>query len=160
LVATDTEPQAQMWDYKGVKERSVMTQTATATVKIKGEALITLRRQLLDAGYRTADVCRVAGFVTIKQDGKKRINFTEYCEEILITRGCMIRVVVHIAEHTQMGVQPTWGDNFITTTKDVRTISKKVREMVKWTNKKCKRTRDGNIITLERDGEIVSYNVA
>lgn len=128
--------------------------------KLKGEALITIRKRLLDAGYKVADICRVAGYVTEKSDGTKRINFTEFYEEILIARGDMIRVCLHVAEQTPDGIQPTWGDNFTTCSKDVRTISRQVRHMMKWSNKKCKRTREGNNITLERNGEMVSYNVA
>ena len=130
-------------------------------IKLTGQALLQHRADCQMQSMSNAEIARSAGYAVQRKDGSERIHFTEYYENVLIAQGKMIRVNINVAELTPMGVQPVWGDSFTTTTRSVRSISRKVREMTKLTGVRCKRTVHNGVVVLYpyRSDEIVSYNI-
>jgi hypothetical protein len=129
--------------------------------KLIGSALLSHRAESRAKGISNADICRAAGYASIRQDGRERINFTEYYENVLIAQGKMYRITINVAEITSMGVQPVWCDSFTTSTRSARSIARKVRQMTKLTNVKCKRTVQDGVVALYpyRSDEMVAYNL-
>ena len=73
----------------------------------------------------------------------------------------MFRITIHVAENTPMGVQPIWTDSFTTSSRSVRSIARKVREMTRLTNVRCKKViQDGKVYLYPyRDNLMVAYSL-
>jgi len=129
--------------------------------KLTGTDLLNFRAESLEKGMSNPEIARGAGYSVTRQDGTERIYFTEFYENILIARGHMYRITVHVAENTPMGVQPIWCDSFTTSSTNARSIAKKVRAMTKLTGVKCKKViQDGKVYLYPyRSGEMVAYNL-
>ena len=128
-------------------------------IKLTGQALLQHRADCLAQGMKAGEIARSAGYISQRKDGIERIHFTEFYENILIAQGEMIRVNIHVAEMTPMGVQPVWSNSFTTSSRNVRTISRKVREMTNLTGVRCSRTVKNGVVHLRHAGEFVSYNI-
>jgi hypothetical protein len=128
--------------------------------KLTGQALLQHHRKGGAEGIRKGQLVREAGYAVVHSDGRERLCFTEYYEEILIAKGDMIRVKVDMAELTCQGVQSIWSDSFTTNSRNKRTIARKVRAMVGWTNKRCHRTENQGKVALYHGNEMVLFNVA
>ena len=135
--------------------------TADMSTKLTGTDLLSFREDSLAKGMSNPEIARGAGYAVTRQDGTERIYFTEFYENILIARGHMFRITIHMAENTPMGVQPIWGDSFTTSSRSVRSIARKVRAMTKLTNVKCKKVVVNRTVYLYpyRSGEMVAYNL-
>ena len=129
--------------------------------KLTGTDLLNFRTESLAKGMTNPEIARGAGYAVTRQDGTERIYFTEFYENILIARGHMFRITVHVAEITPMGVQPIWCDSFTTSSTNARSIAKKVRAMTKLTNVRCRKViQDGKVYLYPyRSGEMVAYNL-
>ena len=129
--------------------------------KITGSALLKLRDEMMAEGYKTAAIVREAGYIGTKKDGSERLHFTEFYEEILIARGVMWRISVNMAEITADGYQPIESHSFTTSSRNIRNISRKVRELTKLTRVKCKRViENGKILLYPNHNDfVVSYNM-
>ena len=129
--------------------------------KLYGADLLSHRAESREKGMTNGDICRAAGYSSIRQDGIERLHFTEYYENVLIAQGKMFRITINVAEITSMGVQPIWSDSFTTSTRSARSIARKVRQMTKLTNIKCKRTVQDGVAVLYpyRSDEMVAYNL-
>ena len=129
--------------------------------KLTGTDLLNFRAESLAQGMSNTQIAREAGYSVIRQCGSERIFFTEFYENILIARGHMYRITIHMAENTPMGVQPIWCDSFTTSSRSVRSIARKVTAMTKLTNVKCKKViQDGKVYLYPyRSGEMVAYNL-
>ena len=130
-------------------------------IKLTGQTLLQHRADCIVQGMRAGEIARTAGYVSQRKNGIERIHFTEFYENILIAQGKMTRVNINVAELTPMGVQPVWGDSFTTSSRSVRSIARKVREMTKLTGVRCKRTVHNGVVVLYpyHSDEIVSYNI-
>jgi hypothetical protein len=128
--------------------------------KLTGQNLLSHHNKGVAEGVSKGQLVREAGYTVLRPNGEERLYFTEYYEEILIAKGAMIRVKVDMAELTPQGVQPIWSDNFTTNSRNKRTISRKVRAMIGWTNKRCYRTENQGKVALYRGDEMVMFNVA
>lgn len=133
----------------------------TPMTKLTGTDLLNFRTESLAKGMTNPEIARGAGYAVTRQDGTERIYFTEFYENILIARGHMYRITVHVAENTPMGVQPIWCDSFTTSSRSVRSIARKVRAMTKLTNVRCRKViQDGKVYLYPyRSGEMVAYNL-
>ena len=129
--------------------------------KLTGTDLLNFRAESLAQGMTAGQIARGAGYAEMRENGTERIYFTEFYENILIARGHMFRITIHMAENTPMGVQPIWGDSFTTSSRSVRSIARKVRAMTKLTNVKCKKVVVNRTVYLYpyRSGEMVAYNL-
>ena len=129
--------------------------------KLTGTDLLNFRAESLEKGMSNPEIARGAGYSVTRQDGTERIYFTEFYENILIARGHMFRITVHVAENTPAGMQPIWCDSFTTSSTNARSIAKKVRAMTKLTGVKCKKViQDGKVYLYPyRSGEMVAYNL-
>jgi hypothetical protein len=129
--------------------------------KLTGTDLLSFRDESLAQGMTAGQIARGAGYAEMRENGTERIYFTEFYENILIARGHMYRITIHMAENTPMGVQPIWTDSFTTSSRSARSIARKVRELTKLTNVKCKKViQDGKVYLYPyRSGEMVAYNL-
>ena len=129
--------------------------------KLTGTDLLSFRTDCLAKGMSGPEIARGAGYAVTRQDGTERIHFTEFYENILIARGHMHRITVNVGEITPMGIQPVWSDSFTTSSRSARSIARKVRQMTKLTNVKCKRTVSDGMAVLYpyRSGEMIAYNL-
>jgi len=129
--------------------------------KLTGTDLLNFRENCLAQGMTAGQIARGAGYAEMRENGTERIYFTEFYENILIARGHMFRITIHVAENTPMGVQPIWTDSFTTSSRSVRSIARKVREMTKLTNVRCKKViQDGKVYLYPyRDNLMVAYNL-
>jgi hypothetical protein len=129
--------------------------------KLTGADLLNFRAESLAQGMTAGQIARGAGYAEMRENGTERIYFTEFYENILIARGHMYRITIHMAENTSMGVQPIWCDSFTTSSRSARSIARKVRELTKLTNVKCKKViQDGKVYLYPyRSGEMVAYNL-
>ena len=129
--------------------------------KLTGADLLNFRAESLAQGMTAGQIARGAGYAEMRENGTERIYFTEFYENILIARGHMYRITIHMAENTPMGVQPIWCDSFTTSSRSARSIARKVRELTKLTNVKCKKViQDGKVYLYPyRSGEMVAYNL-
>ena len=129
--------------------------------KLTGQALLTHRDDCRAAGMNNAAIVRAAGYIGTKKDGSERLHFTEYYENILIAQGKMFRININVAEITPMGVQPTWGDSFTTSSRSARSVARKVRQLTKLTGVRCKRTVENGVVALYpyRSDDMVCYNL-
>ena len=129
--------------------------------KLTGTDLLNFRAESLAQGMSNPEIARGAGYAVTRQDGTERIHFTEFYENILIARGNMWRITVNVAENTPMGIQPGWTDSFTTSSRSARSIARKVRQMTKLTNVKCKKVvQDGKVYLYPyRSGEMVAYTL-
>lgn len=129
--------------------------------KLTGTDLLSFRENCLAQGMTAGQIARGAGYAEMRENGTERIYFTEFYENILIARGHMFRITIHVAENTPMGVQPIWTDSFTTSSRSVRSIARKVREMTKLTNVRCKKViQDGKVYLYPyRDNLMVAYNL-
>ena len=135
--------------------------TADMSTKLTGTDLLNFRAESLAQGMSNPEIARGAGYAEMRENGTERIYFTEFYENILIARGHMYRITIHMAENTPMGVQPIWCDSFTTSSRSARSIARKVRELTKLTNVKCKKViQDGKVYLYPyRSGEMVAYNL-
>ena len=135
--------------------------TADMSTKLTGTDLLNFREDSLAKGMSNPDIARGAGYAVTRQDGTERIYFTEFYENVLIARGHMFRITIHMAENTPMGVQPIWCDSFTTSSRSARIIARKVRELTKLTNVKCRKFVTKRTVYLYpyRSGEMVAYNL-
>jgi hypothetical protein len=129
--------------------------------KITGQTLLQHRADCLAQGMKAGEIARTAGYVGQRKDGTERIHFTEFYEEVLIAQGKMHRINISMAEMTPMGIQPVYSNSFTTFSRDVRTISRKVRQLTNLTKVRCKRTVHNGVVVLYpyHSDEIVSYNI-
>jgi hypothetical protein len=129
--------------------------------KLTGTDLLSFRDESLAKGMSGPEIARGAGYAVTRQDGTERIYFTEFYENVLIARGHMFRITIHMAEITPTGVQPIWCDSFTTSSTNARSIARKVRELTKLTNVKCRKVVQGRTVYLYpyRSGEMVAYNL-
>jgi hypothetical protein len=129
--------------------------------KLTGTDLLNFRAESLEKGMSNPEIARGAGYAVTRQDGTERIYFTEFYENVLIARGHMFRITIHMAENTPMGVQPIWCDSFTTSSTNARSIARKVRELTKLTNVKCKKVVTKRRVYLHpyRANLMVSYNL-
>jgi hypothetical protein len=129
------------------------------TTKLTGQALLQHRADCLAQGMKAGEIARTAGYLSQRKDGIERIHFTEFYENILIAQGKMHRINISMAEMTPIGIQPVWSNSFTTSSRNVRNISRKVREMTNLTGVRCKRTVNNGVVHLYHAGEFVSYNI-
>ena len=129
--------------------------------KLTGQALISHRDDCRKVGMSNAAIVRAAGYVGVRKDGTDRLYFTEYYENILIARGKMWRIVVNVGEITSMGVEYSWSDSFTTSSRSARSVARKVRQLTKLTNVKCKRTVQDGVAALYpyRSDKMVTYSL-
>ena len=107
--------------------------------KLTGTDLLNFRAESLAQGMSGPDIARGAGYAEMRENGTERIYFTEFYENVLIARGHMFRITINVAEITPMGIQPIWCDSFTTSSTNARSIARKVRELTKLTNVKCRK---------------------
>lgn len=131
------------------------------STKLTGTDLLNFRENCLAQGMTAGQIARGAGYAEMRENGTERIYFTEFYENVLIARGHMFRITVHVAENTPAGIQPIWCDSFTTSSTNARSIAKKVRAMTKLTGVKCKKViQDGKVYLYPyRSGEMVAYNL-
>jgi hypothetical protein len=129
--------------------------------KLTGTDLLNFRAESLAQGMSNTQIAREAGYSVIRQCGSERIFFTEFYENILIAQGKMFRININVAEITPMGIQPIWCDSFTTSSTNARSIARKVRELTKLTNVKCRKFVTKRTVYLYpyRSGEMVAYNL-
>jgi hypothetical protein len=128
-------------------------------IQLTGQDLLQHRENCRAVGMGAADIVRAAGYIGQRKDGSERLNYTRYYEEVLIAQGKMYRINIYMAEMTPMGVQPIWSDSFTTSSRSVRSVSRKVRQLTHLTGLRCKRTVKNGVVHLYRAGEFVSYNI-
>ena len=129
--------------------------------KLTGTDLLNFRAESLAQGMSGPDIARGAGYAEMRENGTERIYFTEFYENVLIARGHMFRITINVAEITPMGIQPIWCDSFTTSSTNARSIARKVRELTKLTNVKCRKFVTKRTVYLYpyRSGEMVAYNL-
>jgi hypothetical protein len=130
-------------------------------VKLLGQELLSHREECRAQGMANGAIVRAAGYTSIRKDGRERINFCEYYENVLIAQGKMYRITVNVAELTPAGVQPIWTESFTVNSINRRSIARKVRAMTKLTGAKCSRIERNGVVYLypTKSDEMVAYNL-
>lgn len=129
--------------------------------KLTGTDLLSFREDSLAQGMTAGQIARGAGYAEMRENGTERIYFTEFYENVLIAKGYMHRITIHVAENTPAGRQPIWTDSFTTSSRSVRSIARKVRAMTKLTGVRCKKViQDGKVYLYPyRANLMVAYNL-
>ena len=125
-----------------------MANQTASQIMLTGKALDEHHRAGIAAGTPKGELVRSAGYFKFRQDGSVRLLFTAYYEEILISRGVMHRVNVHISAKTAYGWQPTHFETFVVGSINQRSIALKVRNLAGLTNVRCTRVQSWNGVTL------------
>jgi hypothetical protein len=125
-----------------------MTQFTNA---IKGQALVEYRRDCIARGLKNSEIVRGAGYVSQRNDGSERLNFTAFYQELLYAKGTIQKVRVTVTD--TFGGQPnfSWADRyeiFIYNTNPVR----EVKAEIGLTGVKCDRREWGCDIHLRPRG--------
>lgn len=130
-------------------------------VKLLGQELLNHREECRAQGMANGAIVRAAGYVSTRKDGRERIHFCEYYENILIARGVMYRITVHLSELTPTGAEPIRTESFTVSSTNRRSIARKVRAMTELTGAKCTRIVRNGMVYLypTRSNQMVTYNL-